>query len=757
MQWERQGGGGRAMQTLRQDSHARLRAPSRLRAGARTPRIQLRCCRVRSHHLSAVRPLGSAGLGQRRWPHDQPAFPDRGVYVRLHAEVRGRGEGGGPVGPCLRPSGCPQRSVPSLASSGDQSRRDSVAHADLPVPFRVHMSAYAQLGRAPLAMPTCDQPCVPACAPQGVCSSASAVSTNVPATTPLLLTAFPPRSSSTSASTETPLASDHPLRRSREQGPVGPSSACLLAREACIWGWWSGMVGTVRSSRQPVPLAAPQGATRPLGRVYLLVFADRRSDIGASCLNDTRTLANMGLRAPFRVSADPRSDAGTARLTDTLLPPDMGLSARPGLDAAMRDLAGDRQSSTHMCLPAVCPLGAPFRMSASTRTLSVRVHPRHAFSSTSASGSPLARNACIEDGLSARKACIRDSLSAPNGCIQDSSPAREACIQDGLFSAPAGCLPSATFTPSPAGTTTTFVSLASTRQRAKCPEGVSRQPVALSAPQGATRPLGRVYLLVFADRRSDIGASCLNDTRTLANMGLRAPYVPQRGITVSADPRSDMSTPRLADMRWVTDMDLRAPYVPRRGIRVSADAPSLDRARHPADTGPSTPVCMSVSLPVLAKRGCPSGCTRPLVPYVPRRGIRVPGRWVHPRLAFSSTPASRPLLRLACIRHTNVSRNSATSPLSQRPSAPACDPTNLCTQCVHRAAPSTGPEHPGTQSVHPRPHAKPASIEAPRAHDQCPRTAAASTGPPTQPTAGRSPIPRTPHTTHATTAPKENR
>jgi len=145
------------------------------------------------------------GVSSRQAPFSS-SRPPTAVHLRLG--------GWGRVGPCLRPSGCLQRSVPSLVSSGDQSRRDSVARADLPacpplwrVPFRVHRSAYAQLGRAPLPTPTCDQPYV-------------SVRT--------------PRRLSTSVSSETSLA---PKPRSRPfctHGPVGPSNACLHAREACI-------------------------------------------------------------------------------------------------------------------------------------------------------------------------------------------------------------------------------------------------------------------------------------------------------------------------------------------------------------------------------------------------------------------------------------------------------------------------------------------------------------------------------------------
>ncbi len=220
-------------------------------------------------------------------------------------------------------------------------------------------------------------------------------------------------------------------------------------------GWWWGMLGHVCSSRQPVALAAPQGAIQSFGRVDPFVSADPGSNRGRSRLTETRPLPEGGL------SADPRSDARTSRLNRILSLPDMGLPACAGaasapfgvfaggagprwnvgalrlidmrpapsmcLSADMRPeisahRLADASAESHMCLPV------PFRVSASTRQRSRRVHPHHAFSPTPASRPPVAREACIQPSLSAR----------------------EACIQDGFFSAPAGCPPSAFFTPSSA-------------------------------------------------------------------------------------------------------------------------------------------------------------------------------------------------------------------------------------------------------------------------------------------------------------------
>ena len=135
------------------------------------------------------------------------------------------------------------------SSAGDQGRRDHAAHADLPMSASVALSAPslpapAPTGAALLAKPTSnstDCSYVPAClslrsegARQRHRSSASVLPSNAPAAISLLLAAFPPQSSSTSASTETQLASVGRIRPLCEQGPSGPSSACLLAREACI-------------------------------------------------------------------------------------------------------------------------------------------------------------------------------------------------------------------------------------------------------------------------------------------------------------------------------------------------------------------------------------------------------------------------------------------------------------------------------------------------------------------------------------------
>jgi len=196
------------------------------------------------------------GLSSRQAPFSSSRTPAV-VHLRLG--------GWGRVGPCLRPSGCSQRSVPSLVSSGDQSRRDSVARADLLVPFRVHLSAYAQLGRAPLPAPTCDQSYV-------------SVRTH--------------RSLSASVSTKTPLAFDGQLRQLYDHGPVGPSSACprpsgcLLAREACINGELLRLArargagaciptrdvvrddGASSLSARPLAGACEPKSTRPDGRVH---------------------------------------------------------------------------------------------------------------------------------------------------------------------------------------------------------------------------------------------------------------------------------------------------------------------------------------------------------------------------------------------------------------------------------------------------------------------------------------------------------
>jgi len=80
-------------------------------------------------------------------------------------------------------------------------------------------------------------------------------------------------------------------------------------------------------------------------------------------------------------------------------------------------------------------------LSACTRPLRGRVHPRHGRPRTSVPRRPLAREACIQDGLSpARKPCIQPSLSsARKACIQPGPSAREACIE-GAFSARKPCI-----------------------------------------------------------------------------------------------------------------------------------------------------------------------------------------------------------------------------------------------------------------------------------------------------------------------------
>jgi hypothetical protein len=209
--------------------------------------------------------------------------------------------------------------------------------------------------------------------------------------------------------------------------------------------WWVGMAGHVRCSRQPVALAAPTGATRPLGRGYPLVFADSRSDapgltdtrlpvpvrvfldmglsadgpdIGAPRLPDTRPLSDMGL------PADPRSDMSTPRFTDMRRVSDMALSADASSWDRARHLA-DTGPLTPMCL------------SASTRTQRGRVHPLNALAPTPASGPRFARKACIEDGLSAPKGCMQETSSAPASAPSERAVPRRAAAQPG---GGAGCL-----------------------------------------------------------------------------------------------------------------------------------------------------------------------------------------------------------------------------------------------------------------------------------------------------------------------------
>jgi hypothetical protein len=219
-------------------------------------------------------------------------------------------------------------------------------------------------------------------------------------------------------------------------------------------GWGTGL--TVCSSRQSMALAAPRDATQPVGRVYRLVSAcglqgaDTRPDALTPWFTGTRPHTDMGLPAhTVSITSAPRLTA--SRLPVPLrVHPVMGLRApfRVSADARSDDRArqlANTRPSLSMCLPACALQGAPFRVSASTRTLRVRVRPLNALAPTPASGPPFARNACIEDGLSAPKGCMQETLSAPAGCLSFPLIPVRACLQGppaGVRSAPEGLLSS---------------------------------------------------------------------------------------------------------------------------------------------------------------------------------------------------------------------------------------------------------------------------------------------------------------------------
>jgi hypothetical protein len=234
--------------------------------------------------------------------------------------------------------------------------------------------------------------------------------------------------------------------------------------------WWVGMAGHVRSSRQPVTLAAPQSATRPIGCVYRLVFAGSRWDIRAPRLPDTRPPSGMALFADGRsdtsaqrpgdsrlfsdvcLSADPRPDVCTLRLNDIRAVPNRPLPACAGAASAPyvpREVPGggrgirvaaDARSEHRVRHLADTRPSKPVCMSASTRTLRVRVHPLNALATTPASGPPFARNACIEDGLSAPNRCIQDGFFAHEVCLSTTHDPVRACKRSaGPRSAPKSC------------------------------------------------------------------------------------------------------------------------------------------------------------------------------------------------------------------------------------------------------------------------------------------------------------------------------
>ncbi len=189
-------------------------------------------------------------------------------------------------------------------------------------------------------------------------------------------------------------------------------------------GWWWGMLGHVRSSRQPVALAAPQAAG---------LSADPHSDASTSRLHHILPLPDMGLVANARFRDSVRS-----RLADSRLLPDVGMFADGRPDNSTHRLT-DAATEPHMCLTAC------------TRQQSGRVHPRPVTPTRHVTerSRPPAREACIQAGLSAtRTPCIQAGLSATRTprsarlgvCIQPSLSARRACIQGGFFSAREACI-----------------------------------------------------------------------------------------------------------------------------------------------------------------------------------------------------------------------------------------------------------------------------------------------------------------------------
>ncbi len=213
------------------------------------------------------------------------------------------------------------------------------------------------------------------------------------------------------------------VREIQTAGVCPSGCACALVvmsagTRGASQGWWSGMVGHVRSSRQLVPLAAPQSATRPLGRAYPRVFAGGRSNRSTPRLIETCALSDEALPA-----------CGVPRQ-----------GRPPGGRVPFRVIA-DTPAESHMCL------------SASTRTPRGWVHPRHAFSPTPASRPPVARGACIQSAFfSAREACIPATLSARTPCIQASLFRSTRSVHPNqpftLCAPPSG--EATTFTPSPA-------------------------------------------------------------------------------------------------------------------------------------------------------------------------------------------------------------------------------------------------------------------------------------------------------------------
>jgi len=116
---------------------------------------------------------------------------------------------------------------------------------------RVRLFAHLRPGGTPASTPTRDQPCVHVRTLRGSGTLASAETRDQP-----YAHVRTPRSSSTLASAETPPASDGQMRWPSAQGPLGPSSTCLLC---ALWVRPLGCPPARKACIQPALALAPKG------------------------------------------------------------------------------------------------------------------------------------------------------------------------------------------------------------------------------------------------------------------------------------------------------------------------------------------------------------------------------------------------------------------------------------------------------------------------------------------------------------------
>jgi hypothetical protein len=421
----------------------------------------------------------------------------------------------------------------------------------------------------------------------------------------------------------------------RSHARRAPSCAPLWGIGCASPGWRSGMVGNVRSPRSAMPLALEPSATRsaPSGPSG----ADRERHSLSSTSFRVRALHSSKLAvADGALPQQPGSPAITASTTNPL--PQCCLSATVPDPVSLHPCtAGTRGSSLH--LPASCPRGAPFRVSARTRS----VHPA---STVVAAPTPTGFPAATEPPSMAARGKQSSPAVRPLGVPRRGKDApRVACWPK------RGC------------------------EQRECPPGFgtrAREDAEMRRPspswlhsskpavddgalpqQPACAPKG-----YGVPRRGDspaITASTTNSPPAVPRMGYRCCL----SATGNGPPWSHRSTPGVRDSSLYlsactrsvhphSSLPTRASRTPHASHAPRASTEGLSRTRprrgrvHPqpftahakrasthvlSRTRPALPSCAPLC-PREVPAQCPAwgeGGSAPVLPYVPQRGIRVHG------------------------------------------------------------------------------------------------------------------------------------